>query len=80
MEENEKRMPVKIKFSDMVNRIMAYYGLNRVDFARKYRIEPSQVTRWLDRGQEPRAEVRLRMRMEFDKIKDLEPPILKMFG
>lgn len=80
MEENNVGMPVKVKFSDMINKIMAYYGLNRVDFARKYRIEPSQVTRWLDNGQEPRAEVRLRMRMEYDKIKDKEPPIMQLLA
>lgn len=72
--------PTVATFAEMVNKIMSYYGLNRVEFARKFRVEPSQVTRWLDKGQEPFGETRLRFRMEYNKIKDKEPPILKFFA
>lgn len=54
--------------AEMINKIMAYYGLDRLRFAEKYRFDPSQVTRWLNKGQQPRGEVYLRIRMEYDKV------------
>ena len=65
--------------STMINKIMAYYGLDRLRFAEKYRFDPSQVTRWLNNGQQPRGEVYLRIRMEYDKVKNETMPILKQF-
>lgn len=66
--------------STIVQKLMAYYQLDRLRFAEKFRVEPSQVTRWLNKGQIPRGEVYLRLRMEYDKIKDKEPPLLQMLS
>lgn len=62
----------------IVKKLMSFYALNRQEFAEKYRVDPSQVTRWLNDGQVPNGEVYLRLHMEYDKIKDEEPPLLKM--
>lgn len=63
--------------STIVKKLMAYYGLDQQEFADKYRVDKSQVTRWLNNNQVPRGELFLRLRMEYDKIKDEEPPLLK---
>lgn len=66
--------------STIVERLMAYYQLDRLRFAEKYRVEPSQVTRWLNNGQQPKTEVYLRLHMEYDKIKDKKPPLFQMIN
>ena len=66
--------------STIVEKLMAYYQLDRLRFAEKYRVEPSQVTRWLNNGQQPKTEVYLRLRMEYDKIKDKELPLFQMIS
>lgn len=63
--------------STIVKKLMTYYGLDQQEFANKYRVDKSQVTRWLNNNQVPRGELFLRLRMEYDKIKDEEPPLLK---
>lgn len=63
--------------STIVKKLMAYYGLDQQEFADKYRVDKSQVTRWLNNNQVPRGELFLRLRMEYDKIKDEELPLLK---
>ena len=63
--------------STIVKKLMTYYGLDQQEFADKYRVDKSQVTRWLNNNQVPRGELFLRLRMEYDKIKDEELPLLK---
>lgn len=63
--------------STIVETLMSYYGLDRLRFAQKFRVEPSQVTRWLNHGQQPKIEVYLRLRMEYDKVRNEQPPLLK---
>lgn len=63
--------------STIVKKLMTYYGLDQQEFANKYRVDKSQVTRWLNNNQVPRGELFLRLRMEYDKVKDEEPPLLK---
>lgn len=63
--------------STIVKKLMTYYGLDQQEFANKYRVDKSQVTRWLNNNQVPRGELFLRLRMEYDKIKDEELPLLK---
>lgn len=63
--------------STIVETLMSYYGLDRLRFAQKFRVEPSQVTRWLNKGQQPKIEVYLRLRMEYDKVRNEQPPLLK---
>lgn len=45
----------EIKFKDIIQGIMDYYGYTQIEFADHYKISPSQVFRWLN-GQEPRAD------------------------
>lgn len=81
MEINRETGQVEMTpISTIVEKLMAYYQLDRLRFAEKYRVEPSQVTRWLNNGQQPKTEVYLRLRMEYDKIKDKELPLLQMIG
>lgn len=70
--------PTSIK--TIVTKIMTFYGLNQQEFADKYRVNPSQVTRWLNDGQVPNGEVYLRLHMEYDKIKNETPPLLQMMS
>ena len=81
MEINRETGQVEMTpISTIVEKLMAYYQLDRLRFAEKYRVEPSQVTRWLNNGQQPKTEVYLRLRMEYDKIKDKELPLLQMIS
>lgn len=61
----------------IVKKLMAYHGLNQEEFADKYKIDKSQVTRWLNKNQVPRGELYVQLKTEYDKIKDDEPPLLK---
>lgn len=81
MNVNEETGKIEMtSISTIVETLMSYYGLDRLRFAQKFRIAPSQVTRWLNHGQQPKIEVYLRLRMEYDKIKNEEPPLFKMIS
>ncbi len=69
-----------ISIETIVTRLMNYYQLDRLRFAEKYKISPSQVTRWLNNGQKPKTEVYLHLKKEYDEIKDKEPPLLQMIS
>ena len=45
----------EIKFKDIIQGIMDYYGYTQIEFADHYKISPSQVFRWLN-GHQPRAD------------------------
>lgn len=62
----------------MINAIMDYYALDRLRFAQKYKLQASQVTRWLNGSQVPKTETYLLIKEEYDKIKNKEPPQMKM--
>lgn len=64
----------------IVNFLMSYHGLNKQEFAEKYRVDASQVTRWCENEQKPRSEMYLRLLMEYQEHKDEELPILKQIS
>lgn len=71
-------MPNKVISIDViVKKLMAYYGLNQEQFADKYKIDKSQVTRWLNKNQVPRGELYVQLKDEYNKIKDEELPLFK---
>ncbi len=63
---------------EMIEEIMTYYSLDRLRFAQKYGLQASQVTRWLNDSQEPKTATYLLIKREYDKIKDKDPPQMKM--
>lgn len=72
------KVPNKVISIDViVKKLMAYYGLNQEQFADKFKIDKSQVTRWLNNNQVPRGELYVQLKDEYNKIKDDEPPLLK---
>ena len=72
------KVPNKVISIDViVKKLMTYYGLNQEQFADKYKIDKSQVTRWLNKNQVPRGELYVQLKDEYNKIKDDEPPLLK---
>ena len=56
---------------------MAYYNLNQEKFAEKFKVDKSQVTRWLNKNQVPRGELYVQLKDEYNKIKDEELPLFK---
>ena len=66
-----------ISIDIIVKKLMAYYNLNQEQFAEKFKVDKSQVTRWLNKNQVPRGELYVQLKTEYDKIKDDEPPLLK---
>ena len=66
-----------ISIDIIVKKLMAYYNLNQEQFAEKFKVDKSQVTRWLNKIQVPRGELYVQLKTEYDKIKDDEPPLLK---
>lgn len=56
---------------------MAYYNLNQEQFAEKFKVDKSQVTRWLNKNQVPRGELYVQLKDEYNKIKDEELPLFK---
>ncbi len=63
---------------EMIEEIMEYYALDRLRFAKKYGLQASQVTRWLNDEQEPKTKTYLLIKEEYDKIKGKVPPQMKM--
>lgn len=72
----KKATPIK----DIVNSLMTYYGLDQQEFALKFKVDKSQVTRWLNNNQVPRGELFMRLQKEYDAIKDEVPPLLKQLS
>lgn len=66
-----------ISIDIIVKKLMAYYNLNQEQFAEKFKVDKSQVTRWLNKNQVPRGELYVQLKDEYNKIKDDEPPLLK---
>ena len=62
----------------MIEKIMDYHALDRLRFAQKYGLQASQVTRWLNDEQVPKTETYLLIKEEYDKIKDKDPPQMRM--
>lgn len=62
----------------IVQKLMTYYGLNQLEFARKFNCDTTAVSRWLNGKQTPQGETYLRLLLEYEKIKNEEPPILKI--
>lgn len=69
--------PKIVPIDKIVKTLMNYYGLDQQGFADKFRVDKSQVTRWLNNNQVPRGELFLRLRMEYDQVKDKVQPLLK---
>lgn len=61
----------------IVKKLMAYYNLNQEQFAEKFKVDKSQVTRWLNKNQVPRGELYVQLKDEYNKIKDEELPLFK---
>ena len=71
-------MPNKVISIDViVKKLMAYYNLNQEQFAEKFKVDKSQVTRWLNKNQVPRGELYVQLKDEYNKIKDEELPLFK---
>ena len=58
----------EIKFKDIIQGIMDYYGYTQIEFADHYKISPSQVFRWLN-GQEPRADTCIKFINIYNNLK-----------
>lgn len=54
--------------STIIEKIMDIKGFTQQEFADYYRFDKAQVSRWLNKDQQPRGEVYLRLRMEYDKL------------
>ncbi len=68
-----------ISIDIIVKKLMAYYNLNQEQFAEKFKVDKSQVTRWLNKNQVPRGELYVQLKDEYNKIKD-EDHYLKTFN
>lgn len=66
-----------ISIDIIVKKLMAYYNLNQEQFAEKFKVDKSQVTRWLNKNQVPRGELYVQLKDEYNKIKDEELPLFK---
>lgn len=66
-----------ISIDIIVKKLMAYYNLNQEKFAEKFKVDKSQVTRWLNKNQVPRGELYVQLKDEYNKIKDEELPLFK---
>lgn len=58
----------QLTMKDIVLSIMDEENLTQSQFATKYRLDSSQVSRWISGKQQPRIEVYLRMRMVRDEL------------
>ena len=58
----------EIKFKDIIQGIMDYYGYTQIEFADHYKISPSQVFRWPN-GQEPRADTCIKFINIYNNLK-----------
>ena len=73
----------KITAKQLIVDLMTYYDLDRISFAKKFDVPPSQVTRWLNSAQEPKLDTFFKLKEEWDKIKDKlpkTPPLLQMIS
>lgn len=78
MKKGVMKMSNKVISIDIiVKKLMAYYNLNQEQFAEKFKVDKSQVTRWLNKNQVPRGELYVQLKDEYNKIKDEELPLFK---
>ncbi len=61
-------MEESLKFKDIIQGIMDYYGWTQIEFADFYKISPSQVYRWLN-GQSPRADTCMKFINIYNSLK-----------
>ena len=64
----EAIMDEALKFKDIIQGIMNYYGWTQIEFSDHYNLSPSQVYRWLN-GQEPRADTCIKFINIYNNLK-----------